>query len=323
MATKRKSPSDPLHPGNLLRERYLNPSGLTVTDAAKGIGISRQALNNILNGKAGITPEMAVCMSRFFAVQAETLQQWQRDYELGSARTSRARLKRGLGESFFVSSRDLVVWADSIDARDALPKLVRMLVHSTSATGSAIRFPAYEDGQRSGYDGIVDSPAAGHNVPKGKSVWELSTERRPSAKADKDYDKRLQNSLGYDPQQTTLVMVNLRRWTDKEKWAAQKNEAKDWAEVRAYDAIDLEQWLELVPHVTIWLANRLNLSVTGAQSLETFWSEYSRSASPRFLRAPQFWREEKKKPTPPVNGYKPDRECFACWQIRRMSASPS
>ena len=277
---KRKSQKDPLHPGSLLGEKCFIPSGLTVTAAAKGIGISRQALNNILNGKAGITPEMAVRMSRFFGVRAETLQQWQRDYELGSARTSRAKVKRGLGDSFFVSSRDLVLWADSIDARYALPKLMRMLIHSTSATGSTFRFPAYEDAQLSGYDGIVDSPDVGFNVPKGKSVWELSTERRPSAKADSDYFKRLQNPLGYDPRQTTLVLVSLRRWADKERWAAPKIQAKDWAEVRVYDAIDLEHWLELVPQATVWLANRLNLSAVGAQSLESFWSEYSRSASP-------------------------------------------
>ena len=204
----RRVPSDRTHPGYLLRERCLKPRGLTVTDAAKEVGISRQALNNILNGKAGITPEMAVRLARFFGFQAETLQQWQRDYELGSARTSRARVKRGLGFSFFVSSRDLASWADSIDARYSLPKLIRMLIHSTAASGTSISFPAFEDAQLPGYDGIVDSPAVGNNVPKGKSVWELSAERNPATKADRDYQKRLRNPLGYDPKQTTLVMVN-------------------------------------------------------------------------------------------------------------------
>jgi antitoxin HigA-1 len=51
-------PKQTVHPGKVLRDEYLEPRGINVTDAAKMIGVTRQALNNVVNGKAGITPEM-------------------------------------------------------------------------------------------------------------------------------------------------------------------------------------------------------------------------------------------------------------------------
>ena len=178
----RKLSSGVPHPGIRLREECLEPRGLTVTDAAKDLGISRQTLNNILNGKAGIGPDMAIRLARFFGLQPETIQQWQKDHELVKARSSRARVQRARGDSCFVSSRDLVAWADSIDARYTLPKLMRTLIRATTALGSTIDFPAFEDAQLPGYDGVVDCSAASDFVPKGKSVWNLAQTRIPPLK---------------------------------------------------------------------------------------------------------------------------------------------
>ena len=132
----------PIHPGEHLRREVLEPRGLTVTDAANQLGITRQTLNNILNGKSGISPKMAVRLARFFGMRPETVQQWQKEYELGQARSGRSRLTRARGETLSVSSNDLVAWADTIDARYALPKLVRALVRATTDSGSTIHFPA-------------------------------------------------------------------------------------------------------------------------------------------------------------------------------------
>ncbi len=51
---------NPPHPGEIIKELCLEPLGLTVTDAAKGPGVSRKILSSIINGRAGISPEMAV-----------------------------------------------------------------------------------------------------------------------------------------------------------------------------------------------------------------------------------------------------------------------
>ena len=269
-----------LHPGQLLRERCLEPLGLSVTEAANQIGISRQALNNILNEKAGISPGMAVRLAKFFGLRPETVQQWQKDYELGKARSGRARLDRARGESFSVNSGDLAAWADTIDARFAFPKLVRALVRATAVAGCTADFPAMEDAQNAGWDGLVESPVASAYVPAAKSAWELSTDAKPQSKAERDYQKRTENPLELEPAKTVLVLATLRKWPQKRQWMAAKNLDGIWAKVIVYDAVDFEQWLDLAPEPAIWLADRLGRSVTGVRSLDAFWNEFSLSTAP-------------------------------------------
>jgi addiction module HigA family antidote len=55
---------NPVHPGRIVREDCLEPLGLSVTKAAKVLGVTRQALNNVVNEKAGISPEMAIRLSK-------------------------------------------------------------------------------------------------------------------------------------------------------------------------------------------------------------------------------------------------------------------
>ena len=61
----------PVHPGRILRNMYLEPLELTVVEAARGLGISRNALSAILNERAGISPAMAVKLSGAFGTSAE------------------------------------------------------------------------------------------------------------------------------------------------------------------------------------------------------------------------------------------------------------
>ena len=62
---------NPPHPGRIVRQECIEPLGLTVTEAAKRLGVTRQALNNLVNGKGGISPEMAVRLSKAFGSSAE------------------------------------------------------------------------------------------------------------------------------------------------------------------------------------------------------------------------------------------------------------
>ena len=63
---------NPVHPGRIVRHDCLEELGLSVTEAAKALGVSRQALNNIVNGKAGISPEMAIRLTKAFGSTPET-----------------------------------------------------------------------------------------------------------------------------------------------------------------------------------------------------------------------------------------------------------
>ena len=73
---------NPPHPGEVLRALCLDPLGLTVTEAARALGVSRKTLSSILNGRAGISPEMAVRLSLAFDTSAESWLNQQAQYDL-------------------------------------------------------------------------------------------------------------------------------------------------------------------------------------------------------------------------------------------------
>jgi addiction module HigA family antidote len=78
---------DPPHPGEVMRELCLEPAGLSVTAAARVLGVSRKALSELLNGHSGISPEMAVRLSKAFGGSIESWLTQQMHYDL--ARISR------------------------------------------------------------------------------------------------------------------------------------------------------------------------------------------------------------------------------------------
>lgn len=83
----------PPHPGEILRELCLEPLALTVTEAAESLGVSRNTLSAILNGRAGISPEMAVRLSIAFDTTAESWLHQQMQFDLWHAEQSRKRLR--------------------------------------------------------------------------------------------------------------------------------------------------------------------------------------------------------------------------------------
>src|SRR5512137_31374 len=84
---------NPPHPGEVLRGLCLEPLGLSVTHAAEALGVSRKTLSSILNGRAGISPEMAVRLSIAFGTSAESWLNQQVQYDLWHAERKRKRLR--------------------------------------------------------------------------------------------------------------------------------------------------------------------------------------------------------------------------------------
>lgn len=84
---------NPPHPGEIQRELCLEPLGISVTDAARGLGVSRKTLSSILNGRAGISPEMAVRLSIAFATSSESWLNQQSQYDLWQAEQHRDSLQ--------------------------------------------------------------------------------------------------------------------------------------------------------------------------------------------------------------------------------------
>ena len=75
----------PVHPGEILREEYITERGLTITEVAEGLGITRQALSAVVNEKASITPELAVKLSEAFGNTAQFWINLQKNYEMWHA----------------------------------------------------------------------------------------------------------------------------------------------------------------------------------------------------------------------------------------------
>ena len=84
---------DPPHPGEIVRYECREPLGLTVTRAAGGLGVSRQALSDLINGRAGISVEMAFRLSQAFGSSPETWLGLQTAYDLWAARDTVKKLK--------------------------------------------------------------------------------------------------------------------------------------------------------------------------------------------------------------------------------------
>lgn len=81
---------NPPHPGGIVRRQCLEPLGLSVTEAAKGLGVTRQALSDLLNERAGVSVDMAIRLSKAFGSSPETWLGLQMAYDLWQARKRKA-----------------------------------------------------------------------------------------------------------------------------------------------------------------------------------------------------------------------------------------
>lgn len=83
---------NPPHPGEIVKSLCLEPLGLTITSAAEALGVSRKTLSGILNGHAGISPEMAIRLSIAFNTTAESWLNQQTQFDLWQAEQYRGQL---------------------------------------------------------------------------------------------------------------------------------------------------------------------------------------------------------------------------------------
>lgn len=86
-------PSFAIHPGDWLKTEIIESYGLNVTVAAEKLGVTRQAMSNLLNGKAGLSAEMAIRFEKAFGVRADTMLRMQAAHELAEARAHEEDIK--------------------------------------------------------------------------------------------------------------------------------------------------------------------------------------------------------------------------------------
>jgi addiction module HigA family antidote len=88
-----KAMHNPAHPGEVIRQACLDPLGLSVTDAAKGLGVTRKALSELVNGHSGVSPEMAIRLEKAGWSTAEMWLRLQMQHDLWQARQKTRRIK--------------------------------------------------------------------------------------------------------------------------------------------------------------------------------------------------------------------------------------
>jgi addiction module HigA family antidote len=84
---------NPPHPGRIVQQECLEPLGLSVTDGAKALGVSRNALSELVNERRGISPEMAIRLDKAFGGGAETWHRIQASYDMAQAMKNASRIK--------------------------------------------------------------------------------------------------------------------------------------------------------------------------------------------------------------------------------------
>ena len=271
----------PVHPGLYVKENIL-PEGMTVKKAAEMIGVGRPALSNFLNGKAMLSQDMATRLAKAFNADKPNLLNMQQEYEVYLHQENEKRIAvRSYAPSFLdITATHIDSWADKIKARSLLPALLRRLVNTTGSEISYSDFPAFDNSQRKGWDGKVESENVTPWVPRGVSGWEFGCNKNPTVKANNDYSVRTKNTPKMERENTTFIFITPRNWKSKEVWTKEKREENEWKDVRAYDASDLEQWLELSVSGQVWLAEKIGLVVRGCQTLESYWISWAGAANP-------------------------------------------
>jgi hypothetical protein len=164
-----------------------------------------------------------------------------------------------------------------------LPRLIRRLVLASAKRVECLHFRSDEGVQLAGWDGIAQVQEGNAYVPDGLSGWELSTRADVKGKADDDYETRSNDPLPLDTSNTSFVSVTARRWSNKEKWADEKRREEVWKDVKAYDADDLDTWLEQAPAVDLWFSILLGKRPVGAIDLNSFWDAWSRATRPQLI----------------------------------------
>ncbi len=280
-------PSNIQHPGLRIRHEII-PANMSVTHAAKLIGVGRPALSNLLNGKASLSVEMAARIAKAFGVSRDALMEIQTIYDVAKAKeiTAPSEIKSYVPPFLGIKATQIEEWAKtSISARNRLAVFLRTLIHSTCNGLTKVDFPGNDDAERPGWDGFTDASEATPWTPIGHSGWEFGVNEQVDKKANDDFNKRVKAIAPQDRGQITYIFVTPRRWSKKKHWVEAAKANGLWKDVRAYDASDIEQWLEQSPPAQVWFANEIGIPAQDVRSLDKCWDDWASVTEPRLTGA--------------------------------------
>jgi addiction module HigA family antidote len=282
------APADVPHPGTRIKAEVI-PPGMSITKAAQLMGVGRPALSNLLNGNAALSPDMAARLEKAFKkYRLNDLMEMQARYDAAQAKQKHAPAdaKAYVPPFLTIKANDIERWVShNIRARSRLAVFLRTLAHSTGSGLTKVEFPGNDDAERPGWDGFAEASGGMPWVPAGRSGWEFGTNEDPKAKADGDFKQRVKALDKKERVETTFVFVTPRRWPGKAAWMTAKQAKGLWKDVRAYDASDLEQWLEQSLPAQAWFANETHIPAEHVRSLDKCWADWANVSTPSLTGA--------------------------------------
>jgi addiction module HigA family antidote len=270
------------HPGLRIKAEVI-PAGMSVTRAAELMGVGRPALSNLLNGNAALSSDMAARLEKAFKKYTrKELIDMQAEYDAAQAKGKPLSETRAYVPPFLgIRANQIEGWVThNIAARARLSILLRTLVHSTGRGLTKVDFPGNDDAERAGWDGIVEADEGTPWVPFGRSGWEFGTTENIKKKANDDFDKSVKALDKRDRDETTFIFVTPRHWPGNAAWIAEAKAKGRWKDVRAYDASDLEQWLEQSIPGQVWFANETHIPAEDIRSLDKCWADWANICIP-------------------------------------------
>jgi len=269
------------HPGGFIKREVI-PKGMSVSEVARRVGMSRPAVSNLLNGKVELSIEFAKKIESVFGYSAKKLMDLMADYKVSLAESQQptGNTKNYVPQFLSITADELSTWAKTINARTRLPVFLRTLVNSTGINLAEVDFPGNDDGERSGWDGIVVAAARTPWVPSGKSCWEFGCNKNFKRKASTDYSKRTADTPKDEKRDIVYICVTPHRWFGKDEWAEEKRSERHWKDVLVYDSSDLEQWLEQSIVGQAWIANEIGYPTDGVKAVDQVWVEWLADCEP-------------------------------------------
>ena len=246
-------------------------SGLTLSELDRRSGVRRVTLSRIVNGHQAMSRATAKKLEPILGVSAEELLQ-------------PVQTRPAAPEILRVTADQIRQWGNGRPAEGELPELVSRLIRSELAASGFIRAPSDERIVESGPDVKVDAPRATRHIPRGRSVWEVSTEKAVRAKATEDL-KRRQAPAGWQFGTTSWIFVTTEPWPGKDEWTFQQQAEHPWRSIQVLDATDLKSWIDESPGVQVWLMGRMGRNPTGLQWLREAVQEWCSTANPPITTA--------------------------------------
>ena len=144
-------------------------------------------------------------------------------------------------------------------------------------------FPGYDNAERKDWDGMIETTATTPWIPEGKSCWEFGTSMNPTSKAETIIGPASTPSRQTSVPHAPLSLLHRTTGPAKTKWAKSKQATGNWKAVRAFDASDLEQWLEVSIPAQMWFAEQLGMQVTGFENLDQCWQRWAEASEPKMV----------------------------------------